>query len=184
MSKRGNELRNYLRDSICWVLGHLDIPSEDKPGWSSIYCGRCGKEIFKPYPWQKIYEKIRWSIPRAFLYLANKTYPRGRLIHYPAYRAVDQHLDGVGGEHSCGAYSYEYLESLVEQDGPDGFGATATIAWLIGEDGWININEDNAEEVVAMINKDFEEQSNKAERERNIRIMNGEEVRKDYEQRI
>jgi hypothetical protein len=54
----------------------------------------------------------------------------------PYYRPVDTHMQGIGHQWSCGAYSYEFLKSLVEQDGPDGFGATATIKWLIGTEGW------------------------------------------------
>lgn len=55
---------------------------------------------------------------------------------WPYYRPVDTHMPGIGHQWSCGAYSYEGLKSLVEQDGPDGFGATATVAWLIGTEGW------------------------------------------------
>jgi len=54
----------------------------------------------------------------------------------PYYRPVDTHIAGIGHEWACGAYSYEGLKSLVEQDGPDGFGATATVKWLIGTEGW------------------------------------------------
>lgn len=57
----------------------------------------------------------------------------------PYYRPVDTHMPGIGHQHSCGAYSYEFLESLVEQDGPDGFGATATIKWLLSDEGWVSL---------------------------------------------
>ena len=48
-------------------------------------------------------------------------------------------MEGIGHKYACGAYSYEGLKSLVEQDGPEGFGATCTVAWLIGEDGWKDV---------------------------------------------
>lgn len=55
---------------------------------------------------------------------------------WPYYRPVDTYMPGIGHKYSCGAYSYEGLKRLVEQDGPDGFGATATVKWLVSEDGW------------------------------------------------
>lgn len=56
---------------------------------------------------------------------------------WPLYRAVDTHIPGIGDhKHACAAYSYEGLKALVEQDGPDGFGATATVRWLISDEGW------------------------------------------------
>lgn len=58
--------------------------------------------------------------------------------YWPVYRSVDAYMPGIGHEFSCGAYSYEGLKSLVEQDGPDGFGATATVKWLIGKEGWMS----------------------------------------------
>jgi hypothetical protein len=74
--------------------------------------------------------------------LANKIVKNQNLpIHHPYYRAVDRYIPGIGHEFSCGAYSYEGLKSLVEQDGPDGFGATATVKWLIGEEGWVKTED-------------------------------------------
>lgn len=55
---------------------------------------------------------------------------------HPYYRPIDTHMPGIGHEWVCGAYSYEGLLSLVEQDGPDGFGASCTVKWLIGTEGW------------------------------------------------
>lgn len=58
---------------------------------------------------------------------------------YPYYRPIDTYIPGIGHKYSCGAYSYEGLKSLVEQDGPEGFGATATVKWLISEEGWKDV---------------------------------------------
>lgn len=59
--------------------------------------------------------------------------------HYPYYRPVDTYMPGIGHKYSCGAYSYEGLKGLVEQDGPEGFGASATVKWLIGIEGWKDV---------------------------------------------
>jgi hypothetical protein len=69
----------------------------------------------------------------------------------PYYRPVDTHMQDIGHEWACGAYSYEGLKSLVEQDGPEGFGATATVKWLIGTEGWKSL----ADMSLADIKADF-----------------------------
>jgi hypothetical protein len=56
---------------------------------------------------------------------------------WPRYRPVDTHIPGIGDhEFACAAYSYENLKSGVEQDGPDGYGATQTVKSLISAEGW------------------------------------------------
>ena len=87
--------------------------------------------------------------------------------YWPKFRPIDQDIKRRGSykghEFACGAYSYEHLVSLTEQDGPKGFGATATVAWLIGDEGWEDIadlkNEDgtsmSAQEAADMISKDL-----------------------------
>jgi hypothetical protein len=72
----------------------------------------------------------------------------------PYYRPVDTHMPGIGHEWSCGAYSYEGLKSLVEQDGPDGFGATATVKWFIGKEGWQSLEGMPLADIKAMFAQD------------------------------
>jgi hypothetical protein len=89
---------------------------------------------------------------------------------YPLYRPVDQTLPG---KNQCGAYSLEGLESLVKQDGPNGFGATATVKWLIGDEGWVNLadlkHEDGtpytAQESADMISKSLTLEATRQEQE-------------------
>ena len=70
--------------------------------------------------------------------------------HWPKFRPIDQEMKHRGSykghKYSCGAYSHEHLQSLVEQDGPNGFGATATVKWLIGVEGWQDISDLNHED--------------------------------------
>lgn len=85
---------------------------------------------------------IRWKLARFLVRLANvlassTDTPTAK----PHFRPVDTHMPGVGHEFACGAYSYEGLKSLVEQDGPDGFGAKATVKWLIGKEGWKKVED-------------------------------------------
>src|SRR3954467_4968004 len=98
--------RSHLKDPICWMLGHVEVPSEEKLGWYSIYCGRCGRNVHKAYWWQL----VRYSIPYAFLWLANKTAINSP-TYTPQFRAIDQQVKGIGTEHSCAAYSYEGIVS-------------------------------------------------------------------------
>lgn len=85
--------------------------------------------------------KLQNKLARCLVAIANHLIKKNQLSHYPVYRPVDTYIPGIGHKYSCGAYSYEHLKSLVEQDGPDGFGATATIAWLISEDGWREVSD-------------------------------------------
>lgn len=95
-------------------------------------------------------KRIRYKIAKILVNLANKINGRDDLSRYPYFRPIDTHIDGIGGKHSSAAYSYEFLKSLIEQDGPDGFGATATIQWLIGEEGWLDVEEMQPKELRRM----------------------------------
>jgi hypothetical protein len=81
---------------------------------------------------------LRWKLAERLVWAANRLVRNLDTAARPHYRPVDTHMPGIGHEFSCGAYSYEGLKSLVEQDGPDGFGATATVKWLIGKEGWVS----------------------------------------------
>lgn len=82
----------------------------------------------------------RYRLSKALVWVANRLVHNLDLPHKaPYYRPVDTYMPGIGHKYSCGAYSYEGLKSLVEQDGPKGFGARATVKWLIGEDGWRDV---------------------------------------------
>jgi hypothetical protein len=163
-----NKLKRLLLP-VCWVVGHVHLEDESKPGWFAIKCDRCGRDRFNPYPWQI----VRGRIPYMFLWLANKTATNSP-SHKPQFRAIDQSLKGIGTEHSCGAYSYEHIKSYIDQRKGDGL-PPPLLSDLISEDGWISVEDIGAEKFLDMINDDFEKQSNKAEREETMRIMNGEE---------
>lgn len=83
------------------------------------------------------YRLAEFLVTMANRLIANDNSPRRK----PYYRPVDTYIPGIGHEFSCSAYSYEHLKSLVEQDGPNGFGATATIKWLISEEGWVKAED-------------------------------------------
>lgn len=108
--------------------------------------------------------KILYKLANVLVTVANKIVENGDSLHrHPYYRPVDTYMPGIGHEFACGAYSYEHLKSLVEQDGPNGFGATATIKWLIGEDGWVKTEDMDPTELrrtLAINGIDVEEASN------------------------
>jgi len=79
---------------------------------------------------------IKRKTAETLVRIANRLVKGRELSHHPYYRPIDTYMPGIGHKYSCGAYSYEHLKSLVEQDGPDGFGARATVKWLIGKEGW------------------------------------------------
>lgn len=92
--------------------------------------------------------KIRYKVAKGLVWAANRLMKDKNLPGYwPYYRPIDTYMEGIGHEFSCGAYSYEGLKSLVEQDGPEGFGARATIKWLIGIEGWKKIEDMSPREV-------------------------------------
>ena len=109
-------------------------------------------------------DKLKYSIADKLVYLANRIVSSPSSLHRsPYYRPVDTCMPGIGHEFSCGAYSYEHLKSLVEQDGPEGFGATCTVAWLIGKGGWQNVADMDPKELrrsLAMSGIDIEEVDN------------------------
>lgn len=109
----------------------------------------------------------RYKIAERLVGLANAlVWSHNSPGYNPKFRPIDTSMPGIGTKHSCSAYSYEGLKSLVEQDGPDGFGATATVAWLLSEDGWEDITPENAERITAEINRSFTLEATKQEQER------------------
>jgi hypothetical protein len=125
---------------VCVAMGHDN--STEHPNRFLIRCRRCGRDTTVPY-----FRRLR-SIPyrteRSLVWLANRIAKyRNPLSHWPLYRAIDQHLPGIGTEHSCGAYSYEYIVSLIKQYKSDGL-PEPLLKDLISEEGWINL-EDNPE---------------------------------------
>ena len=104
---------------------------------------------------------IKYKTAEILVLLANKlTNKPDSPRHVPLFRPVDQLMPGIGHKYACGAYSYEGLKSLVEQDGPDGFGASCTVAWLIGEEGWQDVADMNPTDLrrtLAMSGLDMED---------------------------
>lgn len=95
--------------------------------------------------------KLRYRIASYFLWLANFVYPKENPGYFPHFRAVDSGIEGIGHKFAAACYSYEHLKSLVEQDGPEGFGATATIKWLIGEEGWVSTEDIEPKELQRLL---------------------------------
>lgn len=140
---------------ICYFMGHIEVPAPDKPGWFLSRCGRCNKEI--PYTWFRRIKGIPHEIAYNLVWLANQidklqnNYPG---YNYPKYRAINQHIEGMGTKHSCGAYSYEHIMSLLKQYEDDGL-PEPLLSTLISEDGWIDLEEhpEMAQEVIDSLNK-------------------------------
>ena len=125
---------------ICFVTGHINVPA-DKPGWFKIACGRCGLDVHRA--WFRRTRSIPYKIERGFLWMANRmAKPRNswKGAYFPVYRHIDQQIKGIGTEHSCGAYSYEGIMSLLKQYEDDGL-PEPTLRSLVSEDGWINLEE-------------------------------------------
>lgn len=97
-------------------------------------------------------ERLRHKTAKRLVAVANWLVNTGFTpTHHPYYRSIDSPDEALtGSKNACAAYSYEGLKSLVEQDGPDGFGATATVKWLISDEGWEEIGPDNINEVRRM----------------------------------
>lgn len=148
---------NTLLLPICCLIGHDRPESEDKPGWFSIDCQRCGRAFGKPYWWQI----LRARIPYIFLWLANMF--DDTPTHNPRFRAIDQKIKGIGTEHSCAAYSYEEIVSLLKQYEDDGL-PPPLLKDLISEDGWVSIEDVGAEAFKDMLDKSFKAEANKQER--------------------
>lgn len=165
----------WIKRPVCWVQGH-DRPEDEDGKGGYIYCFRCGMH-FASRPLRDFLSRTRYRAASATLRLANFIdNPRGRDFptnpgHYPRFRPIDtKTLMHLGTKHSCDAYSYEGLKSLVEQYKNDGL-PDVTVAHLISEDGWIEINDDNAGEITKLINESFTEEANRQERKRTMELM-------------
>lgn len=126
---------------ICFFLGHVEVPSKDKPGWFNIACGRCERDVHSVF--FRRTRSIPYRIERGFLWVANRmaksrnSYPGA---YYPVYRHIDQQIPGIGTKHSCAAYSYEHIVSTIEQYKGDGL-PVPTLDDFISEEGWIDLDE-------------------------------------------
>jgi hypothetical protein len=139
-----------IKKVYCYFFRHKIIPSSDREGWFKNDCGRCGLDIHRT--WFRRTKSIPYKFERLFLWLANHMYSkRSTPTYYPKYRAIDQQLKGVGGKHSCGAYSYEGIVSLLEQYKGDGL-PEPLLSSLISEDGWIDLDE-HPEEIQPMLDQ-------------------------------
>ena len=156
---------------LCWIVGHDNATDDDplKQYGALIVCRRCNRDTTKGHWWSK----VPYQVARKLVDIANWLYELNGMSpsHSPHFRGVDgKHLDNLGTKHSCDAYSYEHLQSMMKQEG-----AGYTLGQLFDESGWIEINDDNASEMLALINDDFEKRSNELEREKTMRIVRGEE---------
>ncbi len=165
MNKHGQkkyapEAHWYLRP-LCWVQGHTR-PINTK-GWTAIYCQVCGRgsEGFLLTRWfWRGRNKLQWGL----VWLANRLETDKGLTNWPPFRRVDgKHLNNLGTKHSCDAYSYEHIKSLIDQ------GDDQLLSRFISEDGWVDITDANAEEMHEYIEKAFEVESNKQERQRTMK---------------
>jgi hypothetical protein len=108
-------------------------------------------------------EKLKYKLSLKLVWLANLLVnDKGSTpATWPRFRAVDSPDEALtGSKYACAAYSYEGLKSLTEQDGPNGFGATATIKWLISDEGWKDTSDMSMNEIrrdLAMSGIDLEE---------------------------
>lgn len=158
--------RPWMRP-VCFFMGHLEVPADDKPGWYKIDCGRCGLSTHRP--WFPRTRSIPYKIETGLVSLANKMdrarddYP-GK--YNPKYRAIEQQIEGIGGKHSCGAYSYEHLQSMIKQYKGDGL-PVPTLEEFLSEDGWIDLEEhpDEIQPMLDQINKGVELLRTKEEQE-------------------
>lgn len=92
--------------------------------------------------------KLRFKISRGLVWFANRLVKGQLLSQWPYYRPVDSSdPELTGSKYACSAYSYEGLKSLTEQDGPNGFGTTATIKWLISDEGWKDFADMSIKEI-------------------------------------
>lgn len=143
---------NKILSPVCFFIGHVEVPADDKPGWFKIACGRCGLETHRT--WFRRTRSIPYKIERSFLWLANAMsearddWP-GK--YKPTYRAIDRQIKGIGTEHSCAAYSYEGIVSLLKQYEDDGL-PEPKLSHLISEEGWINL-EEHPEEIQPMLDE-------------------------------
>lgn len=147
---------------LCWVQGHTHPVNER--GWTAIYCQVCGKDSDGPLliRWfLRSKNKLQWAL----VWLANRLESRRSTpTHWPPFRRVDgKDLDNLGTKHSCDAYSYEHIKSMIDQ------GDDQLLSRFISEEGWVDITKDNADEMADLINNSFEEESNRQERKRTMK---------------
>lgn len=92
--------------------------------------------------------KQRYWIADALVGLANRLVKgSGTPASWPRYRIVDSPNERItGSKWACAAYSYENLKSLVKQYEDDGL-PPVTVAWLISDEGWVEITPENMQEV-------------------------------------
>lgn len=131
--------KSWLRP-VCFFAGHRIVPEDDKPSWFKIGCGRCGLDTHRA--WFRRIRSLPWRLERSLVWLANQLARRNNYpgAYWPVYRHIDQKIEGIGTEHSCAAYSYEGIMSLLKQYEGDGL-PEPTLRSLISEDGWINLEE-------------------------------------------
>lgn len=136
---------------VCFLAGHKTVPAEGKPGWFKNDCGRCGLDVHRP--WFRRIRSIPWRTERALVWLANQIARRNNYpgAYWPVYRHIDQQIIGIGTKHSCAAYSYEHLQSMIEQYKGDGL-PVPTLEEFLSEDGWIDL-EEHPEEIQPMLDE-------------------------------
>lgn len=151
---------------ICFFIGHDIVPAEDKPGWFQINCGRCGLDTHRQF--FRRTRNLPWTIAKDLVWFANRiektrSYPGA---YFPVYRHIEQQIPGIGGKHSCAAYSYEHIQSLLKQYEQDGL-PEPLLSTLISEEGWIDLEEhpEMADEVVNQLNKDLTLEATRREQE-------------------
>ena len=145
--ENGGVRKNKIKQVYCYFQGHDNLT--DKVGWFKITCRRCGYD--SPYIIFRRIRNIPYKIEKSLLWGANTIAKyRGWSGQYnPVYRHIEQSLKGVGTEYSCGAYSYEFIQSLLKQYEEDGL-PEPLLSTLISEDGWISL-EEHPEEIQPML---------------------------------
>lgn len=136
---------------VCFFVGHEIIPVADEPGWYQSKCERCGLDTHYRY-FRRIIS-IPYKIEHSLVWIANQMYKHRERSgeYYPHYRPINQQIKGIGTEHSCGAYGYESIVSLLDQYKGDGL-PEPLLSSLISEEGWINL-EDHPEEIQPMLDE-------------------------------
>lgn len=162
---------NKLLKPICFFADHDD--ALEKPNEHLIKCRRCGTDTTVPF--FKRIKRLPWRTALALVWLANKIAEGRHPTHDPVFRPVDHYMPGIGTEHSCGAYSYEHIASLIKQYKDDGL-PEPLLKDLISEDGWVNL-EDNPElarQVIDDLSREATLESTRREQEELNRDKEGE----------
>ena len=149
---------------VCFFFGHDSLT--DKSGTLLIRCRRCGRDTTIPY--FRRTRNLPWNVARVLVWLANqierlRSYPGS---YFPVYRPINQQIKGIGTKHSCGCYSYEYIQSMLKQYEDDGL-PEPLLSSLISEEGWIDLEEhpEMAQEVIDSLNKGVALEATKREQE-------------------